>query len=627
MPEANTNLNNDAQLRNYLQEKVHEITIECVNNYLLLNQYDSLFHTFLSQVFMKFRDSVATSIHIPFRNKAPQSSIHNIEKESIRLLEEKLPENYTQEDIDMLVPDVVQSICKDFLAATVVFHSKNNLSEYCEESDDPTVKQLYNQLLIVDDYLRAIERNEEKGFFSNIFGSSKYIDVSDTYIDGDLPKDKRLTRLKPMNLNNVMSREDYYKQKINLLVLLTNSSMLCTESPDGKTHKYCVGQVDVPYLQLVKQAKAMNPRNNDEFIKILTDLARENYYVPYLPFDEQLENTINEFKAAKKDSSFKSPLSVKERAKNIQELKNLQSNLKQMKNDRLLNYVLSIELPRIFDELSTLPNLHVEEISKKVRGKLNGFYASYYILKLNDVVICEVQGQSEFRSDISKDGNAAHNMMDSKSFNFRHLFEPAAFPFKNTPKAQEMLKFYCDFLETVNLNTVSGYRISKEDKTALRDLKDLVEYASSKIRVKDKVEVQPGNFISFEKYIDDILSAYGSKYGTINAAHRIEHNQALEVPQNALFSLENLLRSRVGFSCLANLIRTKYKECKTKIPPYDLAKAFSPSFSEHDINSNILEIEKAKEAYEPLDVPFHPMNGEDSDIPPYHFSDKDDDAR
>ena len=73
--------------------------------------------------------------------------------------------------------------------------------------------------------------------------------------------------------------------------------------------------------------------------------------------------------------------------------------------------------------------------------------------------------------------------------------------------------------------------------------------------------------------------------------------------------------------------RISDKECKTKIPPYDLAKAFSPSFSEHDINSNILEIEKAKEAYDPLDVPFHPMNGEDSDIPPYHFSDKDDDAR
>ena len=144
--------------------------------------------------------------------------------------------------------------------------------------------------------------------------------------------------------------------------------------------------------------------------------------------------------------------------------------------------------------------------------------------------------------------------------------------FKLNPKTthpfdKNQLDFYCNFLETVNLNDVSEYKVPKEDLPKLRILQDLVEYASSKIEVLNKIPyktTEKGNSIIFSEYIDSMLEYFGADFGSIVPAHRIEHNQALVVPQNKMYALENILKNRVGFSVLANLIRVKYKEETSK---------------------------------------------------------------
>ena len=55
----------DLEKLQYLQLKIHEATLECINTYSLAEQKDSLFYTFLSLVFMRFRDSIDTVLPIP----------------------------------------------------------------------------------------------------------------------------------------------------------------------------------------------------------------------------------------------------------------------------------------------------------------------------------------------------------------------------------------------------------------------------------------------------------------------------------------------------------------------------------------------------------------------------------
>lgn len=446
----NTDINEIEKLK-YLQNKIHDATIDCINTFSLAQKAEPLFNDFMALVFMTFRDSVDTSISSPLREKSNQSIINNIEKEMFKMITQRLPYNCTIQDIDEQIEITKKAIYKDFLGSTIVFHSKNNLSSYCEESDDPYVKKLHKQVLIVEEYLRSSEKDLK--FLSKLYKNFSKIDITDTFIDDIKPYSP--TKVKPLDLKNINTLADYYNCKITLLTLLSNSSMLCDESTDGKPHKYCVSQVDIPYLQLVEQAKDQNPKTKDEFIKILIELAHETYYKEYVPFNEQLIDTINEQNACKSNSTYKASLSPKMKKKYTQELTNLKNNLKELKNDRLLNYVLKLELPNIFNKLSEIPDLNVEIIDSKERAKSNGFCACYYTVELNGVVICEILGNSEFRSNLTKKGNAAHNLMRDKSFDIKPLFELRSFPFSNSKKAKEKLNFYTEFLNTVSLNEVS----------------------------------------------------------------------------------------------------------------------------------------------------------------------------
>lgn len=645
MSEKNEALTEQEKLR-YLQTKIHEAVLECINTYILFRNATPLIDSSTAYLFMDFRNSIETNIGFTDRYKSYQSAIDNISKEVMKKIN-KLSHDCSTEEIDKIVPPIVNDVIKDFIGATLVFHSQNELKTYCESSDDPTIKKLYNQLKSVDEYLIKSKNAKNTTIISKFFNKFKFTNISNTFVD-DAPNPKSPKYLKLLDIDSIKTPKDYYTQLINLLTLLTNISMPCTDSSPDNPHKYSVGQLDISYFCLVEQAQAKNPKSNDEFIEILTKLAREAYHIKdstktdkngnkeydgYDPFDIQLEKALEERDIAKKSSNYTKPLSKSDRISYIHHLSHLKNNLQMAKDDRLINYILKIEIPNIIAKLSDLTNLqHVEIISQKETSKLNGFYSQYYIMKIDNLIELELQTRSEFRDKIAKEGNAAHNSMPGKSFDFRHLFELAPSPFKVDKTSEEkQIKFYCDFLETVNLNFLTDYKIPKEKLPYLKTLRELVNYASSKIQVKDFVECD-GESVPFYTYITRQINLKGAKFKSIYPAHRIEHNQALVVPQNAMFSLETLLKSRIGFSALANLVRIKYKEHSTnrgeKILPDDPTLAYSPTLTDpYDLSRDNLEVQTAIENFEPLSIPFTPMGQSSRNSSSTSSKNKDDDVQ
>ena len=597
----------------YLQKKIHETTLNCIDSYILLKEKIPLIEASLALVFMDFRNSVSTSVSMPFRYKSFQSAQKNIFKEFEDHIME-LPEDCTYEDIDKMVEKTILDISKDFFGATFVFHNQNDIKNYCDDSDDPYAKKLYKQYYCVENFLNESEKIEQLSADKKNKEMLKKIDITDTFIDGeDVSTSKAPHQIYPFNFDDIHTYRDYNTKLIELLTLLTNCSMPFKDSQDGKIHKYAVSQMDIPYLKLIDEASMYNPKNNDEWIEILTKLAHEAYFKPFVPFDIQLNEALEENLKMSSSKSFDSELSEKDKLHYINHLKLLRDNLESISKDRLLNYILKAEMPRILNSLSNQSGLSVEVIDSKEKLKENGFYALYYILKINNIAILELQAQSEYRSDLGKEGNAAHNSIPGKSVDIRHMFKLN--PKTTHPFDKNQLDFYCNFLETVNLNDVSEYKVPKEDLQKLRILQDLVEYASSKIEVLNKIPyktTEKGNSIKFSEYIDSMLEYFGADFGSIVPAHRIEHNQALVVPQNKMYALENILKNRVGFSVLANLIRVKYKEETSKkgkeILPYDVARAYSGTLMQFDIPRINKNLKKSISKYKSFKKrKFYPM--------------------
>ena len=136
----------DEEKLKYLQTKIHETTLECINSYLLLKDKVPLIDATLSLSFMDFRNSIARSIGLPSRSKGSQSAIANLIKEVSKKLE-NISSDSSLEEIDRMVEKVVKDVSKDFFGATLVLHSQNDLKDYCEESDDLNVKR-WNQYLV-----------------------------------------------------------------------------------------------------------------------------------------------------------------------------------------------------------------------------------------------------------------------------------------------------------------------------------------------------------------------------------------------------------------------------------------------------------------------------------------------
>lgn len=597
----------------YLQMKIHQTTIECLDSYILLKKKIPLIQASLAMVFMDFRNSVFNNVSMPYRYKSSQSVQKNIDSVFQKYLN-LLPKDCTTADIDKMVENAMKDISKDFFGATFVLHNQNDVRNYCDDSDDIYVKKLYNQYVCVEKFLSECKKLNHLPVEERSSLNQKKIDITDTFID----EDANLTaphQISPFSVEDIHTYRDYNTKLIELLTLSTNCSIPCTEARNGKSHKYAVSQKDISYLKLVEEAKLYNPENKDEWIKILTELAHKAYFEDYVPFDIQLENAINKNKELSYSSEYDKPLSEQERVHCINHLTLLKENLALISKDRLLNYILKKEMPHILNTLSDQPGIKIKVLDTKEKAKENGFYALYYIILINNIAILELQGQSEFRSDIAKEGNAAHNTIPGKSFDIRHMFdlnEETTHPFD-----PDQLDLYCSFLETVNLNDISTYNVSKEDEKNIAILQDLVEYASSKIKVKDNIPdttAQSDKTLDFYSYIESLLDYYGPEFGSIVPAHRIEHNQALVVPQNKMYALENILKNRVGFSVLANLIRDKYKEETSKrgleILPNDYSKAYSSTLMKYDLHRiNEMLYDNIK-AYEPFkDISFTPISG------------------
>lgn len=597
----------------YIQKKIHETTLKCMDNYILLRDKIPLIQAALALVFMDYRNSVFTSVKMPFRYKSSQSMQKNISKEFEKNIK-KLPANCSYEDIDKMVEETILEISKDFFGATFVIHNQNDVKNYCDESDDPYVKKLFKQYSCVESYLDESDKMEHLPSNEKSQMKSKKIDITDTFIDGnETSTEKAPKQINLFDVEDIHTYRDYNTKLIELLTLLTNCSMPCQDSSDGKIHKYAVSQMDIPYLKLVEEASTYNPKNKDEWIEILTKLAHEAYFKPLRPFDVQLEEALSKNAELSTSPLFHTELNEKDRIHYINHLTFLRDNLAAISKDRLLNYILKSEMPRILDSLSDQPGLSVEVIDSMEKLKENGFYAQYYIIKINGIAILELQAQSEYRSDLAKDGNAAHNSIPGKSFDIRHLFKLN--PKTTHPFDDKQLDFYCNFLETVNLNDIYEYKVPKEDLPKLKILQELVEYASSKIKVVNYVKYdnsKKSKRVKFYDYINSTLDYFGAEFGSIVPAHRIEHNQALVVPQNNMYALENILKNRVGFSVLANLIRVKYKEKASikgkELLPNDVARAYSGPLMEYDLPRINKDLKNAISAFKPLKkLKFKPM--------------------
>lgn len=611
--ENNTFSSEEEKLR-YMQIKIHEAILECINQYLTLKYKIQLLNSVDGMNFMYFK-IIVDDVGSKARIKGSESVINNITKETLNMLS-KLPNDCSRQEIDIAIPKMVQQISKDFFGAKLIVKNNNDLKDYCEESDDPYIQQLYKQYCCVQNYLTESENikntSEPKPSSSKDYNLSKgtpkpqTIDISQSFIDKFIDEND-LTSLPPLNITDISTKEDYCIQLVSLLTLLTNVSI-----PSLGNNKYIVAQSDIPYFELVKRVSAIHPKNYDDFIRNLTTLAQMCYFTDYEPFDIQLEKAKKQLYKASQNPR---ELSSENKDIRIRSLKYLKDNLEKCLNSRLCMAILDAEVPGILNSLSNLPNIKIDILSKKNKAKDNGYCATHYTIKSNNIAISELQTQTEFYNNLDQSGNCAHNSsITGKSTSIREFFELN--PENTQPFEEGNLDFFCNYLATVPFSCLSPYKVKKADLPYLRITQTLVEYASSKIRVKDTMPYgtrsNPNKKIPFYDYVNNLLEYKAAIFYDIFPANRIDPRQILIVLQNLMSSLETILKNRIGFSALANLIRIKYKEEATKRdnpllpdePPKALSSELAPKYDFLRINKKLKE---DLDSYEPINVPFVPM--------------------
>ena len=414
----------DKELLKYAQEKFYSALIEVLEIYRQLASKLNLQNTTVATITLETRLSLGSGAHSPNRSKGYNSFLNNVDKEFQKKLLQ-LPDNPSKSDIDTAVAQAVKDISKDLYGATAIFHMANDMSEYCEDSDDPQVALLNSQLIGIENYLLQSDR------FSKMSPEEKQkhkkINVSDTFIDG--PKNPKVpTEVTALDIKNLNSLEDYYNQLISVLTLLTNASMFEITNPQtGKEgNKRIVSEIDISDYELIHLVELSEdvPKNNLEYMQKITDLAQEYFFTPHKSFDVQLKEAVLTRKKAAKKENFTAPLSEIQKKKYQLKLEHLRKNLEILKTDRLHNYILKRELVNIIKRLYNLKEFKIDIVSQKTVSKSNGFFSSYYILDVNDLVEFELQSQGEFRAILAKEGNAAHNStLPGKSFNIMQFFQ------------------------------------------------------------------------------------------------------------------------------------------------------------------------------------------------------------
>ncbi len=599
-----TNNSNDLELLEYAQKKFYSALIEVLKIYKQLPTKIDLQNIGVATIALYTRLFLGSGIHVPNRSKGVKSFINNINNEFEKSIK-SLPTNPSKSDIDNAVSKAIKSISKDLYGATIVFHMNNNLSEYCESSNDPKVLNLFKQLNAIENYI--IQSSIFSQLPTKMKSRKKLIDVSDTFIDGETDISKRIAFLDIKNINSI---KDYYDQLIAILTLLTNASMFEVLEPktgtDGENR--IVSEIDYTIIEIIHMIELSNnvPVSNIEYIKKIIEFMQQYNHLPgkekneknsHKPFDVQLKEAISAREEAEKREDFTSPLTSKQKEKYQIILHHYKKNLELLKTDRLHNYILSKELPNIIKKISDSVSFKIDIISKKVVSKMNGFYSNYLIIRANDLADFELQSRGEFRTNIANEGNAAHNSsLPGKSFNIMHFFELDE-PYPNQQTNDEYLNLFCTFLNCIQYNSIkSQITKSKSDQPYLDKLLQLVDYAKSRIRIKNdftneyyglsnneipytyeekkdlanayshnrefyrqKLSKSTSFKYTFYDYIADIIAYHCATFGEVQANHSDgDHNTIQIKSKTTKETLLSFFKNRVGLSVLSYMLIEEY---------------------------------------------------------------------
>ena len=602
---------NDTELLRYAQEQFYSALIKVLEIYRQLPSKLNLQTTSVATITLETRLFLGSGAHTPNRSKGYNSFLNNVNKEFKKKLLQ-LPDNPSKADIDIAVSETIKDISKDLYGATAIFHMANDMSEYCESSDDPQVALLYGQLIGIENYL--LQSDKISKIHSENKQDTKLIDVSDTFIDSH-KNPKVPTKVAALDIKNLNSIEDYYNQLISVLTLLTNASMFeITNSKTGKeSNKRIVSELDYSIIEIIHMIETSDnvPKNNLEYIQKIIDLMQLYNFTPHKSFDVQLKEAILAKTKAEKKENFTSPITEKQKERYQITLEHLRRNLEAIKTDRLHNYILKHELTDITKRLCDLPNFKIDIVSQKTESKINGFYSNYSILSVNDLVEFELQSQGEFRAIIAREGNAAHNStLPGKSFNIMHFFELVQPTPYNKDTNRKLLNLYCNFLNCITYNSVkSKIAKSKADQPYLNKALELVTFVKQRIRIKDdfskeyysfdqdvneipytykkdenlakeyrnsklenrkklqeRMEKDPKTYQhTFDQYIKHIIDYYCAKFGDIQANHSDGDHNTIQIKNKTdKDTLLSFLKNRIGLSVLAYMIIDKYTRCSSK---------------------------------------------------------------
>lgn len=574
------------QLR-YAQEEFYNAFAEILETYKNLDSKIDMLTTTVATITYEMRFSLGGGVHSPNRSKGYNSFLQNINKEFTKALK-KIDSSCSKENIKTIIMESISNICKDLYGATIIFHMANNMKQYCEESNDPQCSLLYQQLIGIDNYLLQSEKISNSSSLSEQKKSK--IKISDIFIDGKHSCNSNHISATPFNLKRINTLEDYYNLKISLLTLLSNVSMFEMNSELGQSNsKRIVSETDMSCEDLIHliELEDSTPKSNLEYMKKFTELAQKYYFEPHIPFDKQLKETLSNQKKDSHKDNYKKPLSETQKEKLKLELRHLRDNLNSLKADRLYNYILQTEVETMIQKLNDI-GFNVDIVSTKKVAKPNGFVAIYYIIQVNGLFEFELQAYDEFRANLSKEGNAAHNSnLPGKLFDITDFFELENPISLNEQSNIEYLKNICNFLNCIKYNSIkSSHLISKTNQLYKRILIDLVDYARNQLKIKDSFEVENNSYypyqnefsnfneqykdniskfknkpIKFKEYIDELIYYYCAKFGDIQANHSEgDHNTIMIKNKSSKDALLSFFKNRIGLSALAYMIIDKYTE-------------------------------------------------------------------
>ena len=591
--------NDDMNLLKYAQDKVYNAFVEVLDIYKDYSKFVDLQNLTVATLSLETRLSLGKSMHAPNRSKGLNSFIKNLNSVFDRELA-KIPENPSKSDIDTAVSNAKNEIIKDFYGATIVFHNDNEMDDYCENSNDETLKKLYQLEQGIKNYLlqsKILSKLPQDKKTNNAL-----IDISDTFIDSQTPKTNTLAT--PFNPNNINTLEDYYNQLISLLTLLTNASMFEVINPaTGEIgSKRIISEIDMSMIDFVHLVELSDyvPTGNYEYIQLLLKLAH-TYYLPngpldehlknslknidlsfydehlkdaHKPFDEQLKNALSAKKSlGKKELS--TPLTSNQKEYYGIKLAHLGKNLKLLQNDRLLNYILKKELGSITRKLCDLehlklkiePDTYLDSSSSyntldytKTVAKLNSFVATYLNLTVNDLASIELQVRDEFRDNLASSGASAHNSLQGKGFNIFQFFELAN-PTHSEKLNTEQYITLCNFLNFVNHNTIKpGNDKSRVQKQYKSILVDRIKFAKDRLKLKDDFTSEWYQFENNEiPYTYQQDSELASEY----KANRNAFIEKISQNSKAKISFREYIQKIIEFYC------AKYRDIRSNHPKED----------------------------------------------------------